>query len=255
MDIQTILNWILSIWNAYWGDGYFQYLLLASGIYLLIRKWKEKNIRALLMGGLLILFLFVCPITAWIIRKCIGKSVYWRVLWLLPTIPVIAAATADLLKERKWFLRLILTICFLGAVFFSGKDMFSADNYLRVTNNQQISDTVAQICEIVKQHAGGKKIKLATDDFVASYARVYDASIKMPYGRGGQGAANKRAKKLFRLISNGRFYKKMAVYAKRCKCNYLALSMPDISKIADIESKGFVEIGSVGYYRIFALSE
>ncbi len=55
-------------------------------------------------------------------------------------------------------------------------------------------DEVVSICNLInEQKEENEEIYLATDDKIASYVRVYDPSIKMPYGRGGKGASGKKA--------------------------------------------------------------
>ena len=62
---------------------------------------EEKNERSRILSGYIVVFLavFFCPVTAYIIQKCIGRSVYWRVLWILPAVPLIAYAGTCLIKK------------------------------------------------------------------------------------------------------------------------------------------------------------
>ena len=77
----------LDAWQKYWGNGFYVYLLLAACLYFLV--FGRKKERARILSGYIVVFLavFFCPVTAYIIQKCIGRSVYWRVLWVLPAVP------------------------------------------------------------------------------------------------------------------------------------------------------------------------
>ncbi len=250
--IKELMEWIGETWIRYWGDGWYQYLFFIAVIYLLVRKRKDENIKALLLYSGCALFVFVCPFTAWIMGKCIGKSVYWRVLWLVPTVPVIGIAAVHMIRNRRRSVRVLLTVAFVGSIAVCGKSMTGAENYVIARNFQQVPDEVAQICSLIRQDAAGKKIYLAADDHIASYARVYDPSIYMPYGRGGKSARGKRASSLYKEIMLGGDYKRVASLAARLRCNYVVGVVHDLSQISFMEERGYYEIGTVNDYRIFA---
>ena len=89
----------LDAWQKYWGNGFYVYLLLAACLYFLV--FGRKKERSRILSGYIVVFLavFFCPVTAYIIQKCIGRSVYWRVLWVLPAVPLIAYAGTCLVKK------------------------------------------------------------------------------------------------------------------------------------------------------------
>ena len=99
--MKELINQILNFWSNYWGDSLFLYLLILAAAYLLIFKRKEENVKYVLTYLLIMLFLFFCPLTAAVIQKCIGESVYWRVLWLIPSSPVIALAMTELIRPSE----------------------------------------------------------------------------------------------------------------------------------------------------------
>ena len=80
----------LDAWQKYWGNGFYEYLLAVAGLYFLIFGRKKQKAKELLLYVAVVLIIFFCPVTAWIIQKCVGGSVYWRVLWILPMTPLIA---------------------------------------------------------------------------------------------------------------------------------------------------------------------
>ena len=80
-------------------------------LYLLIFREKIKKPDTILLVYLVIsLAVFFCPITAKIIQKCIGELVYWRVLWIVPSVPVIAFAMTEFLKERKGIVQVYISV-------------------------------------------------------------------------------------------------------------------------------------------------
>lgn len=257
--MKEIMDWTVSIWNNYWGDGYVQYLLLLSVIYLLLRKRNKHSIRQVLPYVFTILFIFICPITARIIQACIGHDVYWRVLWLLPATPVIALACAEFLHiQKSKAVRYAAVFLFAVTIVFCGKSMIDSGQYVKVHNYQKVPDEVAHICNMIRADAGDTKVRLVTDENISPYVRVYDPSIRMPYGRRGKGAITKTTIKLYKAVhpKKGHVkYKRIAKLAKASKCNYMAIVLNDRFKLSSVEQIGYVQIGSVNNYGIFRLTE
>lgn len=90
--------------------------------------------------------------------------------------------------------RQYILLIFIAAVLaFCGTGLNKDGFYKKVQNVQKIPDEVVSICNLInEQKEENEEIYLATDDKIASYVRVYDPSIKMPYGRGGKGASGKK---------------------------------------------------------------
>ena len=258
--MKNTLIWILSTWNQYWGDGFYQYLLIFSIVYLLFQKKKEENIKWTLIYSFVLLFVFFLPFTAIIIRACIGEDVYWRVLWLLPTIPLIALAAADFLRKRKTKIaKGVLLLVFCVIIACCGKGMFSANNYILSDNPQKVPSEVAYLCNLINERAqqdGITEIRLATDDHLATYVRVYDPSIIMPYGRRGKGALEPISASLYKEInSENPDYNKIAESAKFKKCSFIIAKVSDTSYFSDFEAYGYTKIGELHVYTVFQLTD
>lgn len=258
--MKAIIEWIISTWQNYWGDGFYQYLILVSAIYLMIFHRKKHSTRQVLAFSFTVLFVFLFPFTAVIIRRCIGASVYWRTLWLLPTIPIIALAATEFLRSKhsKLVQAVLLLVC-CGVIALSGKDMISAEYYVKTSNRQKVPDEIARACTLVLEEAvkdGIDEIYMAADDHVASYARVFDASIHQPYGRRRMGALTKKSRRIYTLMHQPepRKYRRIAWLCKRNKCNFLVISVPE-NKKSKIERYGYTEIGTAGAYVVFQLEE
>ncbi len=158
--MKELINQILNFWSNYWGDSLFSYLLILAAAYLLVFKRKEENVKYVLNYLLIMLFLFFCPLTAAVIQKCIGESVYWRVLWLIPSSPVIALAMTELIKDHQKNMQMLLVVLCIGIVAVSGKEVYLAGNYTRVHNYQQVSDEVAGICGLFRRMRRAKNLHL-----------------------------------------------------------------------------------------------
>lgn len=252
-NMKETLELVLSTWVSYWGEGFYQYLLLAAVLYLLLWRRKKESTRSILPYLLTVLVIFAFPLTAGIIYRCIGRSVYWRVLWILPTALVIALAGTEFIKERKSkALKFCLVILFAGVIGVSGKSVWQAGNYQEVHNNQKVPDEVAQICDLIRSDAGDKEVRFASDDYVASYARVYEPSFLMPYGRAGRGARMEKSIMLYQeMISPSPNYKKIGRLARARTCNYIAVQITEESQKETLAYCGYQEIGMAGRYGVF----
>ena len=267
----SILKWTISIWSLYWGKGFYQYLLLASVLYLLLahRTAGSATDGSLRMPGqkkgivsdtlpymLLILFIFFFPPTAWFISKCIGQDVYWRVLWLLPAIPVIALAATSLIQaQSRKFMKVLLLLISLVLIGLSGTGLIRSGSYQKFANYQKVPNEVAYCCELIREKAAEDNLevcRVAADNYLNSYIRVYDASIYMPYGRGEKGALKVSERKLYRyLTAEDPDYKKIGKYAKKCDCNFLIVPGREDGSDSLVCKYGYTEIGRAGSYVIY----
>lgn len=253
--MKEIMKNILSVWFDYWGKGYYPYLLLVAVIYLLVWKRKKEHARQLLafIGVCLVVFFF--PVTAWIIRKCIGPEVYWRVLWILPVVPLIAWAAADFVRSRQGrAVQVVLAVMIMGLIVICGKSVWSAGNYEIVHNYQKVPDNVAQIAGILNSGKGEEEILLAADDHVSAYIRVYDPSIHTAYGRGGKTPVCAEARRFYRQICKEQpNFKKAAKLAKKAGCNFIVLAYQEEQE-KKFAKQGYEKIAIVNEYAVYKLT-
>lgn len=255
--MKEIIKQTVVFWENYWGDSLMMWLLLAAALFLLIFRRKKKSTRYLLLYLAVVLIVFFCPVTAKIIQKCIGELVYWRVLWLLPTIPVIAVALTEFLKERKNnILQFILTLLCIAAVAVCGKGIYQAGNYKLVHNYQQVPDEVAAVCEMMKADAKDAEYFMAADNFIAPYVRVYDPSIYMIFNRECRGNGGKMARRLYLEINAPVFnYSNIGSAGKNLKCNYIVVKIPNHQQKKELEAFGYQEVGTAGRYSLYRLGD
>lgn len=260
-SMKNVISNIIFWWPRYWQDGNFQYLLLIAAVYLLIFRRKHRGTQQILPYTAFALFLFVCPVSAFVIQKCIGAFVYWRMLWLLPTVPVIALAGAecfgsflDRIYMNRKILNLLLTLVFIVTAGLCGKALLTSGDYVKVSNLQKVPEEVAQICNIVLEHADPEDevLMLAADEHLASYVRVYDSSIHMPFGRRGKGALTSPQRFLHRLLNAETLrYKKISKRAQQSDCDFVIVTIADNYQPALMEQNGYVMIAEINSYGIF----
>lgn len=258
--MRNMIEWTVSVWTMYWDEGFYQYLLLVSAVCLLLFFKKKSGAKQVLISLAAILAVFFCPFTAAVIRACIGETVYWRVLWLLPLIPAVSLAAAEFISARRSkVLQVLLLLLLTGAIALSGKNMLKPGHFVKLENHQKVPNEVANICNIISEaaHADGiAEIRLASDDYINSYVRVYDASILMPFGRWGKGALDRASQELYQeIISEQPRYKKLARLAAKKECTFLALPEREKKPGKAFKEYGYVEISTSGSYTVYQLKE
>ena len=148
--MREILQNALTSWDKYWDGSIYPYLLLGAALYLLFFEKKRKQAGYLLGYLVITLALMFCPVTAALIEKCIGGMVYWRVVWILPAVPVIALGFTSLLgRIRNAKLQIFPVVLCLLLVAVSGTSVWQAGNYVKVQNNQKVPNEVAQVAEVI----------------------------------------------------------------------------------------------------------
>ena len=254
--MKEFIKEIIGFWNNYWGDSFVPWLLLAAVVYLLIFRRKKESTKYVLLYLAAALVLFFCPVTAKIIQACIGETVYWRVLWLVPSTPVIAFAMTEFLKERKSAAKIAALALCAVLIVISGKGIYQAGNYHLVHNYQKVPDEVAGICEMVKKDAGDALFLLAADNYIGPYVRVYDPSIQLMVTREGRGGYGAGPRRLYLEINAPVLnYRNIAAVGRRTFCNYLVVKVPNEEQKKEMEMYGYQEVGNVNRYSLYRLGD
>ena len=109
-----------------------------------------------------------------------------------------------------------------------------------------------RICDLLRQDQPDGEIRMATTESIATYVRVYDAGIRMPYGRGGKGAGGWYKRTLYENIMAPDVNVKMVIYCgKKGGWKYLVPELRDSSKVQIFLNYGYECLGNVDDYYIF----
>ncbi|MBQ0001321.1 MAG: hypothetical protein KBT01_07290 [Clostridiales bacterium] len=258
--MQEVLLLNLTKWGEVFEDGFYQYLLLAAAVFLLFRVKKHKESRILLGYLALGLFFYWFPPTAALIQKFLDKATYWRMLWAIPVLPLIAyAGTTICGKISSAPLRLFAVVLCLGIFAVSGRCVWNADTFQKMSHPYKIQPEILEIARIIKEDAGDERVILAADEAVADYIRVREPSFFMRYGRRAEGYGTKHDRWMYYMLTDpaGRWDGELVIqFAKEGRCNYLVVPVIDV-KMQDeyIQANGYAKIGAVGIYCIYHLTE
>ena len=227
--MREVIDLIFSTWQSYWNKSWYPLLLVGAVLFIFVSLkrrplYTERKAAEVVVYTLLVLAVFFFPLSAWILQKCLGAEVYWRVLWMVPVVPLLAYTGTRLIRlPKKRTAQAAVLVVLLGVAAVSGKSIYEG-NYSRVHNYQQVPDEVAHVCNLINAHRGDGDALLATDNNLSPYIRVYDASIRMPYGRLGRGAKAEIDRTIYHEINFEQDqYSEIAKNAKHRGCTYLAI--------------------------------
>ncbi len=190
----------LGTWQVYWGEGYTAWLFAVSMLVLFVLSFKNKKVRRLFALALMMVVIFFLPITPRLMAYLDEGTIYWRLIWAIPYVAVIAAAFVSLIRLiPKFELQALVTLVVVILIAICGKDQISAGNFFPAENMEQVPAFVVSIAENIRE-GGTEDCFVAADETVASYLRVYAPDIKMVYGRRADGWINKSAYYLYQYV-------------------------------------------------------
>lgn len=178
IEVIEYYNQVISDWiKAYYADGAFFLLAIAAFIYLYV-SCKELRYKFLL-PVFLMLFITVNPVLyTYIFRRII----YWRLLWMLPTVVLIATAVVVLLKQlsnvwMKWGLLLVTT----AFIVLQGEYIFEYGVFTPRSNWEKLSQETIDVCDIMLELDESPRAVVPIG--LSTEMRQYKPEISMLYGR------------------------------------------------------------------------
>lgn len=250
-----ILNIIKQMYTNFQGSGSHMLLFWISllGLILWTHKNNQKINKFLILYSIILMFIFVCPITAKIIMDyCIGRDVYWRMLWTLPYVAIIGYVVTNIIfdmksktKKATAFIGLILLIASTGTNIYS---LISIDPS---TGAAKIPSEVEVVCEELMHLADEYQIDEITvvmSDEFTPYTRQYDASIHMPYGRNVPKDTSHPIHDI--LYTEPQDYYALKSAFIEYECNFLVLATNDTRTLALYE-ENFILLSQVAGYDIY----
>ena len=172
---------ILELYDGYIGTGMMSGLFLVALIYLLIVE-KNKNMRVVFVYmPLLTLLLYFNPLFARVVNYFTGEEVYYRFLWLVPMVPVLAYCAIKIVVESKEELKLPVGLV-IGIIFvLSGSLVYKSSHFQKAENIYHVPQTVVDLCDTICSE--DEVIMAVFPKEFLQYVRQYNAYIRMPYGR------------------------------------------------------------------------
>lgn len=174
------------MFGKYTGNG-LHIVLLAGALVFLLFFHKNNKIKNIVCAyPVLFAIVYAGPFTAEVIIKYfIGRSVYWRMFWALPTVLIMAYAFACFVER---FSKKTFKIAAFGSltalIVVTGAFVFTKYDFEATANLFKLPAEVPTVCQVISEDAGKMdRVKAVVPNDLLCYIRQYDASIYMPYGR------------------------------------------------------------------------
>lgn len=168
---------IVQTFQTYAGSTLFLALFLICLLFCYCTGEDIARKRIAIISVLSVLVVFN-NISMKIVGKITSLSTYYRFIWALPVIPVIAYVAARVITERKkWMDKAVVTaVVFL--VFWGWKSSFITEGSFQLPGNKYNlpNDTVA-VCDIIKEDKSKECPVVIFDMEMQLSARTYDASL------------------------------------------------------------------------------
>ena len=234
------------------GSGW---LLLVYGIALVLGFFLLKGKRKLfLLPAVVMTIVVLNPLTKTVWEK-INDYAYWRLLWMLPLIPVIAAVPSAVVeKTKKWYGKLVTVLLAAGIVVLSGYFIYNNDvtTFKMAKNADKLPQEVTEVAEALLELDDNPRI--VADQYIATYIREYSGKIKTPYGRDLVfGEPDQYALDAFQYLTNMDM-KNLLEHMKARNYQYLVTYNLGPERYVRIEKAGFEYIWQAGEYGIYAIN-
>ncbi len=168
------------------ANNRFLILYVISLLYLFFFE-KEKR-RILVYPSLLLSFLILNPLLYQTVYSKMLDTSYWRMFWLLPIVPVIAAAVVCLTsrikhKTLKTTLALLLCLVIAGNGYYIYHHPLTS--FEEATNPYKIPQETIDIIDYLHTIEPTPAVVMPPDLYL--YAKQYTADIHLMYGRDAEG--------------------------------------------------------------------
>lgn len=195
----------------YWieaeGNGHWFFIAFPVCLFILFIWFKGRRVR-FLIPSLLISTVIINP---WFYKKWneLGLYAYWRILWIVPVIPVIAGVIPSITEKiRKSWLKSIVVAIGIGMFVFGGTFLYNGPggSFVEANNAAKLPDNVVAVADRLLEF--DKHPRVITQDPVGVYIRQYTGSIDTLYGRDLHGyihTASKSAQEINQAINTDSF--------------------------------------------------
>ena len=171
---------IIGHFNSYVGGGLIFFCYLSAVIFLFItEKRKERRILFIYMP-LIVLFIFLNPLTAILMKKFADEDIYYRLLWILPVTITIGDTLTEVIIRFKGKLKVFLVAGSAILLILGGRLVYTDERYSVAENVYHMPQSVVDICDEIV--IPGREIRVVFPTDLLVYIRQYTSLIVMPYG-------------------------------------------------------------------------
>lgn len=234
--------------------GNYRYLILYGVSIILGFLFLKGKKKLFLIPSLLMTVLILNPLTRNIWNKY-NDYAYWRLLWILPVIPVCAALPAALAEKiQKLPLRIGAVLLCVAIFGVTGSFVYAADGtgFVQAENAEKVPYTVKEIADQLLEMEENPRV--VSDAEISIYLRQYSGRLQTPYGRDiVYGNPPQSAVNLYQALVRGEM-EEVAQMMRSGGYRYLVTANWDLQRKSRLEAAGFESRGQVNGYGIYQLN-
>lgn len=182
------LSAVINNVSAYIGGSGIIWLYLISVIYILIADKHKRT--SVIYPTLILMLIVVNPISYQYIWTRLLETTYWRTLWMIPMIAIIAYAMVSIiLTAKNYIIKGVIVVAFAAIICFCGDNVYRYDvNFETVQNQYKIPQEVIEVADALNElKKDNENAVVVVDGTLYSYIRQYDTGIRLLYGRDAEG--------------------------------------------------------------------
>ena len=241
------------ICNYFGSSSIIIYLYIGCLIYLCFCGKRTR--RLIVYPSVIFTLVIINPICYGLIwTKLIGYA-FWRMIWMIPIIPVIACAVLniDYYIKSKWSTIALMILLLLG-ISKRFENIYDMDNmYVKVSNPYKLPDSTIEIGKIILEYDKEPVIIAPASQYC--YLRQYSGDIKQVFGRNAEwfiGIYNSNPvwwELISLTVDNGGDTIRYIELANEFGADYIVL--PDNHSFKEIDKQGYNIIANCSGYVMY----
>lgn len=181
--------------RLYFGETRFLALFLAAAAYVLWRSGRQTRRSALVTAAAALILVFN-DAAYWLVGKVDDAQTYYRFLWMIPVVPMLAYVTVDVIVQQKSLLRKIAVLAAaVVIVWVSGVSYLEKGSFRRPQEVQYLHPEAAQICNLISEDKETPYPRVVCDFSLVLSLRLHDPTLRYAIRRDTYLSEEKREKK------------------------------------------------------------
>ncbi|MBR0513671.1 MAG: hypothetical protein IJK06_05395 [Clostridia bacterium] len=231
--------------------NWFYYIALVC-LLLLLLFWKKRRV-SFAIPALIIIVLVMNPLTKEKFEKVTETGYFWRLLWIVPIIPICAALPGMIEEKIKFqYTKGIIAVAFAGLFVLLGSYTYDQRlaRFFKPTNEVKIEQPFVDIAETLLTYDDNPYV--VADAWPSVFIRQYTPKIRMLYGRDilGYGVQSELGNRVYNYLCNGQ-YSNVASAMLDDGYQYLVTNNTYEGKNDELNKAGFQFLTQVDVYGIY----
>lgn len=238
------------------GEGWIHWLLALFAV-LFVCVGEKRNRYSLLYPAAGILLVFFNPLIYGTIGIRFMNGMYWRMLWLIPLVPLVAMGVTALYSRAKTLLLRCLVLFAAGIlVIFGGSPIYTRANFTPAQNVYQIPQVAIDVADCIIRDLGEQETDYAVvPDELLCYIRQYTSRVELVYGRNAYGYIQEMSDDCAvihnEMVKQVPDVEKAALYSKGENAQYIVFNSAYHKGYDAISQYGFAFLERVDGYDIY----